>query len=57
VDTTRLRRRFGFTPAYTTEQAFADFVDARRLNNVLSPELVTNAETVAGRILSGWSHE
>ena len=55
VDTTRLRTRFGFTPRYTTEQTFDDFVHARRLNNVLSPELVAGAETVAGRILSGWS--
>jgi UDP-glucose 4-epimerase len=55
LDTTRLRERFEFTPRYTTEAAFADFVDARRLNNVLSPELVAGAETVAGRILSGWS--
>jgi hypothetical protein len=30
-------------------------VHARRLNNVITPELVTGAETVAGRILSGWS--
>jgi UDP-glucose 4-epimerase len=55
VDTTRLVTRFGFTPRFTTEQAFDDFVHARRLNNVLSPDLVTGAETVAGRILSGWS--
>jgi UDP-glucose 4-epimerase len=55
VDTTRLVTRFGFTPRYTTEQAFDDFVAARRLNTVLSPELVSGAETVAGRILSGWS--
>jgi UDP-glucose 4-epimerase len=55
VDTSRLKRTFGFTPAYTTESAFDDFVRARRLNNVLSPELVAGAETVAGRILSGWS--
>jgi UDP-glucose 4-epimerase len=55
VDTTRLKRRFEFTPAFTTEAAFDDFVRARRLNNVLSPELLTGAESVAGRILSGWS--
>jgi UDP-glucose 4-epimerase len=55
VDTTRLKKLFGFTPAYTSEAAFEDFVRARRLNNVISPELVAGAETVAGRILSGWS--
>ena len=55
IDTTRLKREFGFEPRFTTEAAFADFVLARRLNNVLSPELVSGAESVAGRILSGWS--
>jgi UDP-glucose 4-epimerase len=55
VDTTRLKKLFGFTPSYTSEAAFDDFVRARRLNNVISPELVAGAETVAGRILSGWS--
>jgi UDP-glucose 4-epimerase len=55
VDTTRLREKFGYTPRYTTAETFDDFVHARRLNNVITPELVTGAETVAGRILSGWS--
>jgi UDP-glucose 4-epimerase len=55
IDTTRLKRQFGFEPRFTTEETFADFVHARRLNNVLSPELVSGAESVAGRILSGWS--
>jgi UDP-glucose 4-epimerase len=55
VDTTRLKNLFGFTPTWTSEAAFDDFVRARRLNNVISPELVAGAETVAGRILSGWS--
>lgn len=55
VDTTRLKKLFGFTPTYTSDAAFDDFVRARRLNNVISPELVAGAETVAGRILSGWS--
>lgn len=55
IDTTRLKRQFGFEPRYTTEATFDDFVRARRLNNVLSPELVSGAETVAGRILTGWS--
>lgn len=55
VDTTRLVTHFGYTPTYTTETAFEDFVRARRLNNVLSPELVSGAESVAGRILTGWT--
>jgi UDP-glucose 4-epimerase len=55
VDTSRLKRGFGFAPQYTTESAFDDFVHARRLNSMLSPELVSGAETVAGRILTGWT--
>jgi len=55
VDTARLRKGFGYTAKYTTESAFADFVHARRLNSVLSPELVSGAESVAGRILTGWT--
>ncbi len=55
VDTSRLVEQFGYVPRYDTEATFDDFVRARRLNNVLSPELVAGAESVAGRILSGWS--
>ncbi len=55
VDTSRLTQRFGFTPRFSTAATFEDFVRSQRLNNVLSPELVAGAESVAGRILSGWS--
>ncbi len=55
LDISRLERRFGFTPRYSTAATFDDFVEARRLNNVLTPELVSGAGTVAGRILTGWS--
>lgn len=55
VDITRLVQGFGYVPAYSTVATFDDFVAARRLNNVISPELVTGAESVAGRLLSGWS--
>ena len=34
VDTTRLRTRFGFTPRWTTTQAFDDFVHGRALTPV-----------------------
>ncbi len=55
IDTTRLKRGFGYVPAHTTLETFDEFVASRRLNNVISPELVSGAEIVAGRILSGWS--
>lgn len=57
IDTTRLKGTFGYVPRYSTEATFEDFVTARRLNNVLTPELVSGAEHVAVRMLSGWSHE
>jgi UDP-glucose 4-epimerase len=57
VDCARLKEHFGFVPRYTTALAFEDFVDARRLNNVLSPELVAGAQDLAGRILTGGRHE
>ena len=46
VDNARLKRGFGFQPAYTTRAALEDFVAARRINRVLSP---TRAEQ--------WEHD
>ena len=36
VDTTRLRTQFGFTPRWTTVQAFDDYVRGRALRPVIS---------------------
>ena len=47
VDTTRLRKDFGYTPRYTTVEAFDDFVRARGLRPVVDPELVARAERTA----------
>ena len=44
VDTTRLRRVFGFTPRWTTTQAFDDFVRGRALTPVLGAERIEVAE-------------
>jgi UDP-glucose 4-epimerase len=44
VDVSRLGERFGFTPRYTTAEAFDDFVQARGLNRYLSPHRVAQAE-------------
>ncbi len=55
VDVSRLKEEFGFTPRYTTEAAFDEFVHARRLNHVLSPELVAEAERVAMSVLTAGS--
>ena len=44
VDTTRMRETLKFTPHYTTVEAFDDFVAARGLRRVLTPERLTSAE-------------
>jgi UDP-glucose 4-epimerase len=43
VDTTRLRKDFGYTPRYTTGEAFADFVRARGLGPAIDPESIDRA--------------
>jgi UDP-glucose 4-epimerase len=49
VDTTRLRHEFGFTPRWTTAQAFDDFVGGRALTPVLGREQVETGLAVVDR--------
>jgi UDP-glucose 4-epimerase len=44
VDTTRLRETFGFTPRWTTRQAFDDYVNGRGLRPVFEPGRVADLE-------------
>lgn len=44
VDITRLRRQFGFSPRWTTVQAFDDYVRGRALRPVIPPEQVESLE-------------
>jgi len=44
VDTTRLKTKFGFTPRWTTVQAFDDFVAGRGLRPVFDPHRMIAAE-------------
>ncbi|MGH8823170.1 MAG: NAD-dependent epimerase/dehydratase family protein [Jiangellaceae bacterium] len=44
VDTTRMRKQFGFRPTHTTAQAYAAFVDARSRNGVLDRDRVGSVE-------------
>ena len=44
LDTTRLRTEFGFTPRWTTAQAFDDYVRGRQLRPTIDPERVAAAE-------------
>jgi UDP-glucose 4-epimerase len=44
VDVTRLREDFGYQPAYTTIEAFDDFVAGRGLTRYINPERVADIE-------------
>jgi UDP-glucose 4-epimerase len=44
VDNGRLRRQFGFTPRWTTMQAFDDYVRGRALRPVIPPAQVESLE-------------
>ncbi len=44
VDNGRLRTQFGFTPRWTTMQAFDDYVRGRALRPVISPERIESLE-------------
>ncbi|MGH3565913.1 MAG: NAD-dependent epimerase/dehydratase family protein [Pseudonocardia sp.] len=44
VDVGRLHRQFGFTPRWTTAQAFDDFVRGRALRPVIAPERIESME-------------
>lgn len=44
VDNARLRSQFGFTPRWTTMQAFDDYVRGRALRPVVSPEQIESLE-------------
>lgn len=49
VDTTRLTTKFGFTPRYSTVEAFDDFVRGRQLHGLVDPERWDRAERIVGR--------
>lgn len=52
IDTTRMREEFGFTPEYTTHEAFMSFVEARGLNSLMSPDRVGAAESALASVLT-----
>lgn len=52
LDTTRLREEFGFTPRWTTRQAFDDFVRGRALRPVIDPEHIMAVERGVGDALA-----
>jgi Nucleoside-diphosphate-sugar epimerases len=44
VDNAKLRRQFGFTPRWTTTQAFDDYVRGRAIRPVIDPERLASVE-------------
>ncbi len=44
ADTTKLREQFGFQPRYSTLEAFDDYIAARGLHSVLTPERIAGVE-------------
>lgn len=44
IDNTRLKEEFGYTPKYTTLEAFDDFVRGRGLHKIVDPDRVAGAE-------------
>jgi UDP-glucose 4-epimerase len=55
VDTTRLRTEFGYTPAFTTEQAFDAFVTQAGIEPVISPRTIRRTEKRALRMVAAVS--
>jgi UDP-glucose 4-epimerase len=51
VDTTRMRDVLGFTPRYTTREAFDDFVARQGLRGPLSADVVQAVESKAVEVL------
>ena len=57
VDTTRMTDVLGFTPRYTTREAFDDFVARQGLHGPLSADTVSAVErTLAGVVRRGGAH-
>jgi UDP-glucose 4-epimerase len=50
VDVTRLHKDFGYTPRYTTVEAYDDFIKARGLRPLLAQAAVDRAESVASAL-------
>ncbi|MGB6182372.1 MAG: NAD-dependent epimerase/dehydratase family protein [Rhodococcus sp. (in: high G+C Gram-positive bacteria)] len=53
VDTTRMKNVLGFTPRWTTVQAFDDFVRGVGLTPVIRPEWIDSAESRITALLGG----
>jgi UDP-glucose 4-epimerase len=51
VDTTRMRRELGFSPKYSTAEAFDEFVQARCRGGMLDRERVHRVERVFAGLL------
>lgn len=52
ADTSRMIAEFGYTPAFTTKEALADFIAAGRVEPLVSHEAIERAETMLGNVVS-----
>ncbi|WP_433870395.1 NAD-dependent epimerase/dehydratase family protein [Saccharopolyspora sp. CA-218241] len=52
LDTAKLRTEFGYTPKWTTREAFDDYVRGRGLRPVVDPDQVLAAERGVGDVLT-----
>ncbi|SHE49282.1 NAD-dependent epimerase/dehydratase family protein [Streptoalloteichus hindustanus] len=55
LDTTRLRAEFGFTPRWTTRQAFDDFVTGRGLRPLVGARRLAAVERGIRDVVARWS--
>jgi UDP-glucose 4-epimerase len=53
VDTTHLREGMGFTPVWSTPAAFEDYVNARLVQRLYTPESAARVEQRALSLLTG----
>lgn len=53
ADLSRLRDRFGYTPRYSTREAFADFLATRGIEPLVGPATVERAERWLRQVLVG----
>jgi UDP-glucose 4-epimerase len=53
VDVTALHEQFGFRPVYTTDSAFASFLDKRPASAAIAADLVDQLEHLTQRVLRG----
>ncbi|GGC74524.1 NAD-dependent epimerase/dehydratase family protein [Hoyosella rhizosphaerae] len=55
LDTTRMREKLGFTPRWTTLQAFDDFLRSRKSTRIVDPDSVRRLESKVVAAVARWA--